>query len=149
MTQWDRDAYNMTTKALYLGFQEFVAIHYALSNRTSTKYWQDICKKEFQPNIAALVPSLQIGFNDLAERRLNINRYNHDSGLHCIATGMNYFPIDEELIKAWGFLDGIDYYESTKKIISNWENLKKIWNKEADESLTMYKYLKKNIHVES
>ena len=31
----------------FASFAEFVAFHYALSNRTDTKYWKDINKKSF------------------------------------------------------------------------------------------------------
>ena len=75
MSQWDRDAYNMTTRSLYLSFKEFVAMHYALSKREDTQYWKDISKKEFQPMVANCEPHQYSGFADLAERKINTNRY--------------------------------------------------------------------------
>lgn len=146
MSQWDRDAYNMTTRNMYFAFKEFVAMHYALSKREDTQYWKDISKKEFQPMVAKCEPHQYTGFADLAERKINTNRYETTAGINCIATGMNYFPVDSNVIEDWKFFDNIDYYEYTKPVFYKWEVLKSIWQQEADESPTMYKWLKDNMH---
>jgi len=146
ISQWDRDAYNMTTRNLYLTFKEFVAMHYALSNRDDSEYWKDINKKEFQPMVANCTPHQHLGFAELAERKINISRYEPNAGINCIATGMNYFPVDSNLIEDWAFFDNIDYYEQTKSVFYKWDVLKSIWQQEADTSPTMYQYLKENIY---
>jgi hypothetical protein len=146
VTQWDRDAYNSVTRRQYLGFKEFVAQHYALSNRTDTQYWRDITNKTFQPEVPALEPSMVVGFNDLAEIHINRQRYDGQGGIHCIATGLNYFPVNKKDIERWTFSNGIDYYQSTKNTFEIWEKLRKMWQEEADASPTMYEWLKENIH---
>jgi len=146
MSQWDRDAYNMTTRNLYLSFKEFVAMHYALSNRSDTKYWQDISNKEFQPMVANCEPHQHIGFGDLAERKINTNGYLPTAGVNCIAAGLNYFPVDKNVIEDWNFYDDVNYYEITDKVFKNWDMLKSKWQREADASPTMYQWLKDNIY---
>lgn len=146
ITQWDRDAYNMTTRKQYLGFKEFVAAHYALSNRTDTQYWKDISNKTFEPNVDTLTPTMVLGFQDLADIQINRGRHDPMAGIHCIATGMNYFPVNEDSVERWNTWDGTDYYEKTKEVWSIWEMFRKIWQDEADESPTMYEWLKENIH---
>jgi hypothetical protein len=146
--QWDRDAYNAVTKKQFMAFLEFVAIHYALSNRTSSKYWLDVTNRVYQPKVSLLENYGYIGFQDLAEKRHNVNRYYEDEGIHCIATGMNYFPVDINIIRRWENWEKTDYYTNTLPVITAWEELKSKWKKVADESPTMYKYLKDNIYVD-
>ena len=59
---------------------------------------------------------------------------------------MHYFPVDNNVIEDWKFFDNIDYYEYTKAVFYKWDVLKVIWQQEADESPTMYKWLKDNIY---
>jgi tryptophan halogenase len=146
VTQWDRDAYNATTRRQYLGFKEFVAQHYALSNRTDTEYWKAITEKEYQPEVASLDASTVIGFNDLADVHINRQRYDGIGGIHCIATGLNYFPVNKNSIQRWEHYEGVDYYEYCKNTWSTWEIFRKLWQEEADASPTMYQWLKENIH---
>jgi tryptophan halogenase len=146
ITQWDRDAYNSVTKKQYLAFKEFVAQHYALSNRTDTKYWKDITEKVFQPQILKLQPSPILGFDDLAEVQLRLQRHDNVGGVHCIATGLNYFPVNKHAIDRWTHNDGVDYYERCKDTWNIWKTFRKFWQEEADNSPTMYQWLKENIH---
>jgi len=146
ITQWDRDAYNMTTRQQYLGFKEFVAMHYALSNRDDTQYWRDITEKTFQPMVPALEPYIYKGFQDLADRKINACRYEEKPGINYIATGLNYFPVDKNTIDVWQNSIGVNYYELTQPIFELWEEKRKQWQKEADASPTMYQWLKENRH---
>jgi hypothetical protein len=146
ITQWDRDAYNATTRQQYLIFKEFVAQHYALTNRNDTKYWEDITEKTYKPSVPLLEPSMVLGFKELADIHINLERYTALGGIHCIATGLNYLPVNKNNIERWQHYDGIDYYEQTKQTWVTWEGFRKLWQEEADASPTMYQWLKENIH---
>jgi tryptophan halogenase len=145
-TQWDRDAYNMATRNQYMAFKEFVEMHYALSNRDDTRYWRDVTEREYQPKVASLTPYTYSGFQDLASKKLSQNRYDSTGGLHCIAAGMNYFPVDIDVIKTWKHYDLVDYESLCQPTFKRWEENKKNWKYEAEISPTMYRYLKENIH---
>lgn len=146
ITQWDRDAFNMATRIQYLGFKEFVAAHYALSNRSDTEYWKDITNKTFQPKIPDITPSLVTGFNVLPVIQYHSRRHDTTGGFHCIATGLNYFPVNKHDIEYWEHYDGLNYYDSCKNIWTMWDLSRKKWQEEADNSPTMYQWLKENIH---
>jgi hypothetical protein len=146
ITQWDRDAYNSKTRQQYLGFKEFVGQHYALSNRTDTKYWRDITEKTFQPNVPELKSAMVNSFADLAEVQINRNEHNGIGGIHCIATGLNYFPVNAITVDRWKFNHGVDLYERCKSTWNTWRIFRHSWQKEADDSPTMYQWLKENIH---
>ena len=79
---------------------------------------------------------------------IQINRQRHDGigGIHCIATGLNYFPVTKDTVDRWQHYDGIDYYDYTKETWKTWEIFRKLWQEEADASPTMYQWLKENIH---
>ena len=146
VTQWDRDAYNFATRVQYLGFKEFIAEHYAMTNRDDTQYWKDITNKEFQPKVARLEPSLVIGFNALADIQINSKEHDRSMGLHCISTGLNYFPINKDTLEMWSSYDENDYMNQIEKTISMWDLYQHIWQEEANESPTMYQWLLENIY---
>lgn len=146
ISQWDRDAYNMTTKIQYLQFKNFVSQHYALSNRTDTEYWRDVTNREYSPNISSLEPSIVITYQDLADIQINKKMHDGIAGIHCIATGLNYFPINKNDIEYWKHWTGLDYYDLCQQTWDNWKDFREIWQKEADASPTMYQWLKENIY---
>ena len=47
ISQFTRDNFNFAAGKLTKGFAEFVALHYALSSRTDTKYWKDIQERTY------------------------------------------------------------------------------------------------------
>lgn len=147
ITQWDRDVYNFGTKNQFIDFAEFVAMHYALSNRNDTKYWHDISERVFQPKIQDLNPSIGSAFFSLADSYTHRQRYRDSGGAHVIATGLNYFPVDQYVIDRWKhYNNNMDIYEHCKNTWRAWENHRKIWQEEADKSPTMYQWLKENIY---
>ena len=147
INQFDKDAYNLITRRLYLSFKDFVAMHYALSNRDDTQYWKDVTSRNFMPDIQDTEMASIISLPDLSERYLNIHRYDHSiSGMHCIATGLNYFPVNKDIIQRWKHFEGVDAYQLCQNTFKLWEQFRKNWNKEADNSPTMYQWLKENIH---
>jgi tryptophan halogenase len=147
ITQWDRDAYNSMTRLQYLEFKEFVAQHYALTNRDDTQYWRDITEKMFQPKIPLLGPSMVTGFNQLASVHINSGTYNPFAGIHCISTGFNYLPVTKNIIERRNSYNEIDLYSECKNTWNVWETYRKIWQEEADASPTMYQWLKENIYT--
>jgi hypothetical protein len=110
-----------------LFFKEFVAQHYALTNRNDTKYWEDITEKTYKPSVPLLEPSMVLGFKELADIHINLERYTALGGIHCIATGLNYLPVNKNNIERWQHYDGIDYYEQTKQTWVTWEGFRKLW----------------------
>ena len=42
------NSYNISCNKFFDEFTDFVALHYALSNRDDTKYWRDVSEKSLQ-----------------------------------------------------------------------------------------------------
>ncbi len=94
VTQWDRDNYTFQSKRLFRNFAEFVAMHYALSNRDDTEYWRANRDKEWEPNMIDLKAMFHVGFFTYACQRDYDYHYETAGGLQAIAAGMNWGPGD-------------------------------------------------------
>ena len=122
LSQWDRDNFNMESCRFFDEFTEFVALHYALSHRDDTKYWQDISNREFK-----------IAKQDILTK-MGDDKFNSDSGHHVIGVGMRYFGID---------ILNVEYNDHDLEIIHRKNN----WREEAKQSPRLLDYLRDNIHV--
>lgn len=145
VNEFAKATFNMTCRRMFRGFAEFVALHYALSNRTDTQYWKDIQKREY--------PIEQFNFqekNDFQRavvEKMEINHYDSIGGFHCIATGMNWYPTSVERIKY------ALSHKTNEELKSQWQPTIDRMNKSRDEFKklanncpTLYDYLKENIH---
>lgn len=145
-SQWDKDGYNTATLSLFRNLAEFVALHYALSGRNDTNYWQAISKKTFDPGMVKRIPTINRGFADLVDKKFFMFGHNLPGGIHCIATGMNYFVMNRlNLIHAeW------QHKHNAKRLLDEFvfrrKFLQEKWQKAADRSPTLYQFLKQNIH---
>ena len=147
ISQWDKDNYTYQCKRLFRDFAEFVAMHYAMSQRTDTKYWKDNFNKEWSNDLINLKRNLTYGFVDAAINRDNNYYFPENGGFHCIAAGMNWSPTDYETVCL--------YQQKTKEELSKgWEqpinrlNIKKNdWNNIVQHLPSLYKFLKDNIYV--
>jgi len=101
VSQWDRDVYNAATKTVLLEFMEFVAIHFALSHRDDTEYWRDVMNRQYSKDLVEHIPSWQTGFVKASFSKMRDYYFNSiEGGLHCIATGMHWFPTDFPTLQA-------------------------------------------------
>jgi hypothetical protein len=149
VSQTDIDMYNAVTKSMFDTFAFFVSAHYAMSIRQDTKYWQDISNRHFDPSMQELNVKFNHGYLNLAEDLLTNHKLAPESGMGCIATGLHHFPIDKVIADMFNLnSDENDVYANTEKVIRMWDLLHVDWEREADESPTVYQYLKDNIHNE-
>jgi len=147
ISQTDIDMYNATTKNMFDTFATFVSMHYSLSHRQDTKYWQDISNKKFDPEMQEFNLKYPKGYLNLVENIFTTYTTPTDSGLGCIATGLNHLVIDNVAADLFIMHDK-SILQKIKDTLEIWENVHKEWELEADESLTVYEYLKKNVYQE-
>jgi flavin-dependent dehydrogenase len=150
VSQWDKDVYNTTTRNQFNNFAEFVGIHYALSRRTDTPYWQEIFNKTFNQDMVDLKVTKMTGYFDLANQYMFDWNFNsaYPSGTHYIATGMNFNPIDSMRLDVMEFLHRRNYKELIDSANSIWEYNKQKWEAAAEASPSHYHYLKNTIYKE-
>jgi tryptophan halogenase len=147
ISQTDIDMYNATTKNMFDTFATFVSMHYSLSHRQDTKYWQDISNRKFDPEMQEFNLKYPKGYLNLVENIFTTYTTPTDSGLGCIATGLNHLVIDNVAADLFIMHDK-SILQKIKDTLEIWENVHKEWELEADESLTVYEYLKKNVYEE-
>jgi tryptophan halogenase len=146
ITEFDRDIYNSSVRVAYLGFLQFVSLHYALSNRDDTEYWRDISNKKFNEGMHELKPNVIDNYLTFADKYMSQNSYETTSGIHCIGVGLNYIPFTQADLDFFNHAKGLKYEELCNSTWRNWEVFKKAWQEEADNSPSMYQWLKENIY---
>ncbi len=150
ISQFDRDMYNVSIRTLFDTFSKFVALHYALSHRDDTPYWQDIQNKEFKawdedpyaPHIGKTD-----GFNNMSWRYMD--EWGHPYGMQgitYIATGMELFMINEARFKNLSYRTKRNLKEEIETVSAIWEQRKKKWKNAADNSPTLKEFLEENFY---
>jgi tryptophan halogenase len=147
ISQWDKDNFTYQCKFEFRTFAEFVAMHYALSHRTDTKYWKDLFNKDWSSKLNTLENNSHVyGITESAFRRHQNYHFDPIGGLHCIAAGMNWGPTD---------LPSVMYHnqqsleEFKKQWITPGENLrkrKKYWDIVCKKLPSYIDFLKHEIY---
>lgn len=140
---FDKAEFNSMAEGDFRAFAEFVAIHYALSQRSKTKYWQDIQDKEDWKQLDNVGMHGNYGIDDLIAHRGLHGTYNprNPGGAALIATGMHYYPANKSSLKRRDFIKQMNH-EFVRDVFLMWDSNKEFWNRIADESPTLYEHLK-------
>lgn len=144
VSQFDKDVFSASSRAIFRNFSEFVALHYSLSLRTDTEYWRDINSRVFCPGMTALAPLPSVGFFDVQDKKMFSNRLDPYWGITYVSTGLNYILYDQIDHRLNTF--GVDMKPYANSLIVNFNIKKQKWLEAAEQSPSLYKYLKANIH---
>ncbi len=147
ISQWDRDNFSTSCRQVFQNFAEFVAQHYALSNRNDTEYWKTNLNKEWVKELIDRQPTLTHGISRTIIGRNFDYRLNIDTGMSCISAGMHWAPTDlPTLIKNNAENDMNKWNNKFKQATDNLENKKKQWKKIVKEAPTLYDFLLNNYY---
>lgn len=146
VTQWDIDVYNAACLNIFRNFAEFVALHYALSIRDDTPYWQANNCRTYSPGLPSLEPQGFQGFYDLQHMKMFTNQVPTFAGITRISVGMNYPILDPITIRGYEIRDKVSHAEVFEKSFADFEKKKMYWNMLADYEPTLFQYLKKHIY---
>ena len=137
ISQWDKENYNYQCKLIFREFAEFVAAHYALSNRDDTPYWRYCLNKNWEESLLTLKPKIMHGFFQYARARDTDYQFRSDGGFSYIAAGMHWAPVDKiSLIKS-----GLKYYELEnvfQQAINNINNRKEHCEKLVSKEINFF-----------
>lgn len=147
VSRFDKDAFNLNCSLEFRQFAEFVAMHYAMSVRDDTPYWQEIQEKVFDVNLPTLKPSVGAGFKSYAVERYQRYQYDTSVGFHCIAAGMNYNPCDISTLLAFNYGASVDPKSYFAKQVDAVGQHIGSWKQIVKDYPTMYEYLQQNIYV--
>ena len=155
VNQWDRDSFNYALKNIYYGHANFVGMHYALSSRNDTPYWQDVTERvRIDPTVNnSLNYENDMGENlELLYYATSAHKYHQfrdgNAGFQCIAAGMNYSPIDAKVHRALGILKKFDPELHCNRLQDLYQDTQKKYIEYAMSCPSLHEYLCKSIHEE-
>lgn len=153
INQFNKDMYNETVHDQFNDFAKFVVLHYALSKRDDTPYWQAIANKEFRDpvtNEPHTNNSLRIAtFYEMIWRYM-IN-WGHPfgmGGITYIAVGQHVRMLNPRRVENIEHAHKRDLRKELNVINDIWEAKKARWQRAADNSPTLYQYLKDTFYSE-
>ena len=143
ISQWDKDNFNFQCKHLFKEFAEFVALHYALSQRNDTPYWKHLLNKSWEDSLINLLPKGIDGFRSFVAQRTYDYRFSTTGGMHCIAAGMNWSPTDMTTLTTLNYLDTQTIEKSFQTCIHNLDERKERSKKLIKTEKDLFTVLKK------
>jgi flavin-dependent dehydrogenase len=145
-SRFDIDGYNAVCKKMFKDFANFVSMHYAMTQRTDTPYWNDCYNRQYDPEMLTEQQSITVGGKSYAFDRL-VAKNLVGFGFPPIASGMGYNPVDK-------ITEGIEPKSSklTQKqldeITKRLDNNKDTWAQAVKHCQTMYDYLNSTVYKE-
>ena len=145
ISEFAKQNFNIYCRSFLNGFAEFVALHYALSVRTDTPYWQDIQKRHYP--IEEKVKRIDSDFQSIHRQRLIDYHYPSGAGINCIGTGMNWYAADIVSLKYGLCIDNFDLLKfEWKPYIEQLNERKEEWKKLVEDCPSLLEYLKEHIY---
>ena len=145
ISEFAKQNFNLSCRNFLNSFAEFVALHYALSIRTDTPYWQDVQKRHYP--IEKNLVRIQSEFQEIYIQRFSAYHYPPYAGINCIATGMNWYATDIPSLKYGLATHNLDSLKSDwQPYIDQLNTRKEKWKKGIKDCLSLLGYLKKYIY---
>ena len=147
ISEFDRQMYNQRFARFFDDFASFVAMHYSLSHRDDTKYWQDIQERHFDLNGDFDSPYItkQVAFNYLSENFMNEwVWWPNSAGMPFIGIGMGLDIVNPWRAKWLEKLEGYDMITHAKANKELYDSRKAEWDMEAKKRPSLYQWLKEN-----
>ena len=147
VSQWDRDNFTYTCRQKFQNFAEFVMQHYSLSHRDDTEYWRHNLNKEWSKDVTERRPTLSDGIFTTIKTR-NFDYYlDKESGISCIAAGMNWANTDLPTLIKGNAINDKNYWKNRfEKVIKNLERKKNKWQSAVKKAPKLYKFLQTNYY---
>ena len=142
INQFDRDVYNAHTRTFYHNFAQFVALHYTLTIRSDSDYWNKNRARVYDPNLK----NSSSGFNDLYIKKTATLKHSGKAGIVCIANGMNYNVYNEIDISKQELGLQISMRDLCDKFLYDRRNKIKQWKAAVKTQLSAYDWLSKHIY---
>ena len=144
-SQWDKDVFNAGCKSMFREFAEFVSMHYAFSHREDTPYWKAVSERVYCQDLIDQKPQFINGFVLAAYNKIRDYHFSHNTGVHCVATGLNYFPTDIASVLSETKMTQKQFNDLCKNSYEHLQRKKQEWQEVALKQPTLFQTLK-DIH---
>ena len=141
VSQWDRDEFNLKCEDEFNYWAQFVSMHYALSHRDDSKYWQDISEKSYV-GLVNTVNRLQTQslYHQTLYQKNFVKYFQADPGINCLAAGMNWNANDITTLNNI-FAVGTDLKHEFSIVIDNLSKRTQNWKRAVETAPSLFKYL--------
>jgi tryptophan halogenase len=146
INQFDRDMYNVSVKNQFDSFAKFVSLHYALSHRDDTEYWQEIQSKVFCDYEGDPYSKYAIrtdNYFDIAVRYMEQWGHSVDpsAGIPFISTGLQLNMMNESRIASLEYRWKTDLRKEIETLNTLWKARQDKWNAAAEREPSYIEYL--------
>ena len=150
ISEWDRKEFTVKCHDDFNVLAATVALSYVLSHRDDTEYWRDIQNREYPADLFSA--SAEDGISKYFYTKYFDKNFKHQFNPQeytwsCMATGMNWNPIDIHTVKYNGG-NIEDIKKNIKITIQQMERRKEKWNKQVKDFPSPYQYLKDYVHIQ-
>ena len=153
ITRWDKDNFTFACKSIFKGFEEFVGLHYALSTRNDTPYWKANNEKVWEESLYTFKPKIMLGYLQAALQRNMASEFPVDPmdrpgkyGLHYIAAGLNWAPMDLPNLINLTHKSEQEIKERMAPFIKKLDERKQQWNKDAEKFPSYHDFIQENYY---
>ena len=146
ISEWDRREYTAKCHDDFYECATVVAFTYVLSQRDDTEYWRDVLNRDYPEDMFTNTSAgISKGFHHAFVDK-NFKLDCTSAGLHAIAAGMNWYPIDSLEAFSANTYSHLIAKEWTEQFIRESDENKRRWNEKVQHYPSPYKYSRDNIH---
>jgi hypothetical protein len=149
ISEFEKFVFNSRCREIYESFANFIKLHYVLSIREDTKYWKNIFNLKYSFDNFSFKTKKQNIFQNLYDSKTKTGiplENGFDLASVCIATGMEYYILDDVLCKRGEISYNAEYKNSMDPWFKKLEEKKEKWNNIAKNSLSLHDYLEKKYY---
>ena len=150
INQWLIDSFNLYMQNMYLSWIDILSLFYAQTVREDSNYWKSIKNKKFEKTLLENHNALNYhGMNNYMLR----TQYDHSSNKDvfdaytAIAHGCDInLDIDDSRLDQWTMweMNQVNYNRLSAEYKKTFDLRKEKWKTNAESSMNIYDYLKKN-----
>jgi len=130
-SQFMKDLYNTSTSLSFDEFADFVAVHYAFTQREDTQYWRDNFNRSY--DLIGVDNYDRYGLKAFSRELYKFSAFDKpDKGFHYIASGMNVCSYTDPDVSS-------TLTTQVRKINKDWEEI-------VSNMPSVYEFLKEKIH---
>ena len=147
ISQFKKDNFTFRSKLMFRNFAEFVALHYALSQRTDTEYWKSNFNKRWDEKLINLKKDVNTqGFLQAVESKHVVHSFRGGGGIDCIAAGMHYDPMELSECKWEWQQTKLELAKKWKPFITKMNERKENWKKSVEGAPKLYDFLEQEVY---
>lgn len=161
VTAFDKDGFNYSNQQILNGYRDFVALHYRLSSRRDTPYWNYLTEEKdwWEANDNRVYKNSVVSHNVVEDHfygsLLHYHAFNHawnpeKEGLVYVLAGMGHIPYGKflynKLMETSVKLDREDSEKNLQEIMKQWKSHVRMVEEHVKTLPSTYEFMKTHIY---